>query len=89
MKNLKTIGIIAGTVILLLLFVTQCKSTIITSLGGYVEKEQTVQVDTVYGTPNIDTLSVFNHYVETRGIILNPEPIIKYVAVKEDKTQKN
>ena len=78
MKNIKTfIGIII-VILIILLFREWIRKTIITNLGGYLEKETTITIDSTFVKGKIDTLEVFNHYVKTNGIILNPEPEIIY-----------
>lgn len=63
------------------------RTFIITSLGGYTKKETITKTEIEYRQGKIDTLAVFNHYVATNGIILNPEPIIIYktdtIRIKE------
>ncbi len=54
------------------------RETIITSLGGYIKKENVITIDSTFVRGKVDTLEVFNHYVKTQGINLNPKPIVKY-----------
>lgn len=83
MKYLYKIGI--GILIILLIYIFQdwLKDFIITSLGGYTKKETVTVVDTKYIKGKIDTTAVFNHYVKTNGIILNPEPKIEYITIRD------
>jgi len=81
MVNLAVIkrGVIVA--IILIVFITlvvNCRGNIITALGGYTDEDFVTKIDTEYLPVKIDTTAVFNHYVETRGIILNPDPEIKY-----------
>ena len=76
LKNLLLILSGVGALILLILIF---KNPTIRALGGYTEKNTTVEIDTTYLPAKIDTLEVFNAYIETKGIVLNPKPIIKYV----------
>lgn len=70
--------IIVGLLLFLWILKTWFSDKIITLLGGYVNKEVEIQIDTQYVKGKIDTLEVFNAYVETKGIILNPIPKIEY-----------
>lgn len=77
-KYFKDIIYLIIIVFIIILVRDNFKNMIITSLGGFTHKEVTTKIDSVYKLGKIDTLKVFNHYVKTKGIILNPEPVIKY-----------
>lgn len=81
-KNLKTILYIILLLFLILFLKNNFKNMIIKSLGGYVNKETIIEIDTFYTVGKVDTLAVFNHYVKTKGIILNPTPEIRYKWLK-------
>jgi len=87
MKNYSNLAFILLGVLLMLLLLFTFKKQSIGLLGGYTELEKTVEIDTVFLPIEIDTLEVFNDYVTTKGIILNPKPIIKYISpdIKEIK----
>jgi hypothetical protein len=90
MKNFKNTGIVLGLIFMLFLFISKCKPQIINTLGGFTKKETTIIIDTVIGEQIIDTVAVFNAYVHTKGIILNPKPIIEYKytnTIKIDSTK--
>lgn len=74
-KNLMYIAIL---LILLYLLTGWFKDKIIVALGGYTTKETVTKTTTKYIKGKVDTLAVFNAYVETKGIILNPKPKIEY-----------
>lgn len=81
----KRILVAVAILILFIVLVVNCRGNIITALGGYTEDDFVTKVDTEYLPIKIDTQAVFNHYVETQGIILNPKPkiVYKYKVVKE------
>lgn len=83
MRKLYQILSIAIILILIYIFQDWLRTFVITSLGGFTKKETVTVVDTKYVKGKIDTLSVFNHYVETKGIILNPEPKTKYITIRD------
>lgn len=77
--------IIIALIVISFLFKDWLRPKIITALGGYVNKEVKTDTITKYKIGKIDTLEVFNNYVKTKGIILNPKPKIEYVReVKYD-----
>ncbi len=65
------------------------RETIITSLGGYIQKENIVTIDSTFVRGKIDTLEVFNHYVKTQGIILDQDTVVipKYIYLNSDKEE--
>lgn len=67
-----------GVIILLLIFKGWWTKKLIIALGGYVNKEVKVEIDTVKVIGKIDSSAVFTKWVDTKGIVLNPEPIIQY-----------
>lgn len=73
-------GIVCIVIIILLLFLGKnwLIPKIITGLGGYTDKETEIKIETEYIKGDVDTVAVFNHYVKTKGIILNPKPKIVY-----------
>lgn len=77
-KNFK--DIIYIIIILFIGFILRenLKDRLITSLGGYTNKEVSIKIDSTYKAGKVDTIAVFNHYVKTKGIILNPKPRIVY-----------
>lgn len=83
-KNIRNALIIGILLLLLFLLRGWWKDKIIVALGGYTTKETVIEIEKEYIKGKIDTLEVFNHYVSTNGIILNPEPeiIIKEVPGK-------
>lgn len=76
MKNLKDILAMISIIVLILMLGN--KNFTIRLLGGYTVQNKIVTIDSTFVKGKIDTLEVFNHYVETNGVILNPEPIVKY-----------
>jgi hypothetical protein len=77
-SNIKTVVIVAAVLLVLFLVKDWLKPKLIVALGGYTTKETTIVTDTIVGKSKIDTLAVFNGYVKTKGIILNPKPEIVY-----------
>jgi hypothetical protein len=79
-KKNKLIALIATIVaIWVLSFLNiSVKDVFIRALGGYTKQTTNVTIDSTFIRGKVDTLAVFNHYVETKGIVLNPEPEIKY-----------
>lgn len=77
-KTVKNVMYIALLLILLYLLSNWFKDKIIVALGGYTHKETVIQKELKYIKGTFDTLEVFNAYVESKGIILNPKPIIEY-----------
>lgn len=77
MKNIKS-NLVKLAVVLIILFLTKFwfKDKLITALGGYTHQTTTVTIDSTFVKGKIDTLQIFNHYVKTNGIILNPKPKI-------------
>lgn len=73
----RTILIFISIILLFVILITKCEKTIITSLGGYVEKDTIIKIDTVIGIAEIDTLDFIKKYNNTQGII-NNKPIIVY-----------
>jgi hypothetical protein len=73
--------ILIGVVLLILIIVLRGWWTkkLIIALGGYVNKEVKVEIDTVRVKGKIDSSAVFTKWVETKGIILNPEPEVEYI----------
>lgn len=61
------------------------KKQAISLLGGFNTKETVIERDTTYLPIKIDTTALFNHYVEVKGINLNPDPIIKYVYADKNE----
>lgn len=84
MKNSIIYGLGILTIIVLAL---AFKKPAIRLLGGYTEQKTEIEIDTVVLPSIIDTLEVFNSYVKTKGIILNPKPIIKYVYADKYKEE--
>ncbi|WP_299672124.1 hypothetical protein [uncultured Polaribacter sp.] len=82
MKKTTQIALAIALLLLLFLFKDWIRHAIITSLGGYTTKETQVVTKTEYRQGIIDTLEIFNHYVSTKGITLNPKPKIVYVTRK-------
>ncbi|WP_299664778.1 hypothetical protein [uncultured Polaribacter sp.] len=82
MKKTTQIALAIALLLLLFLFKDWIRHAIITSLGGYTTKETQTITKTEYRQGIIDTLEIFNHYVTTKGITLNPEPKIVYVTRK-------
>lgn len=78
MKRIYQIAAVVVLIILILIFKDWLRSKIIVSLGGYTKQTTTITVDSTYVKGDVDTLAVFNHYVKTNGIILNPDPKIVY-----------
>lgn len=77
-KTVKNAMYLAILLILLYLLSGWFKDKIIIALGGYTHKETVIQKEVKYIKGTFDTLEVFNAYVESKGIILNPKPIIEY-----------
>lgn len=80
MRKLYTFLVIIAILIIGYIFADWLRTFVITSLGGYTKKETVTKTETKYIKGKVDTLAVFNHYVETKGIILNPKPKIKYIT---------
>jgi len=85
-KNIRNILIIVILFLLLFLIKEWLRTKIITLLGGYTDKQTEIVIDTEYIKGKIDTLAIFNHYVKTNGVILNPTPRI---VTKEVPGTKN
>jgi hypothetical protein len=77
-KTVKNARYIAILLILLYLLTGWLKDKVIVALGGYTHKETVIEKEVKYIKGTFDTLEVFNAYVESKGIILNPKPIIEY-----------
>ncbi|WP_299672007.1 hypothetical protein [uncultured Polaribacter sp.] len=88
MKKTTQIALAIALLLLLFLFKDWIRNAIITGLGGYTTKETQTITKTEYKQGAIDTLAVFNHYVSTKGITLNPEPKIVYIT-RTAPNQKN
>lgn len=80
MKRFNLQNLLIAIIIILLLFIARhwLKDKIITSLGGYTHKEVVTDTIVDYKVGKIDTLAIFNHFVKTKGIVLNPKPEIIY-----------
>lgn len=72
---------IIGILILIMLYLLSgyFKDKLIVMLGGYTTQTTTTVIDSTFIRGKIDTMAVFNKYVETEGIILNPKPEIVYI----------
>ncbi len=93
-KNSKAKLIGTGSIIALILLIYLLRGwwipKIIIGLGGYVNKEVTIE----YIEGDIDTSAVFTAYVKRKGIILNPKPkvikkdsfIYRKIIVKDTDT---
>lgn len=90
MKKIYQIAIVILILLLLFLFKGFFKETLITSLGGYTKKETDTIVQTRYKIGKIDTLEIFNSYIETKGIKIGETKIItNYVNTTTNKTIKD
>lgn len=78
MKKIYQIVIILAILILIYVFQNWLRTFVITTLGGFTKKETVTKIETEFIEGKIDTIAVFNHYVSSKGIILNPEPKIIY-----------
>ena len=83
---MKTIyKILIGVLIVLLIYIFSdwIRTFIINSLGGYTTKEVVTDTKIKYKQGKIDTIAVFDKYVKTRGINLNPKPkiVIRYDTI--------
>ena len=81
----KLYKILSIVILLIVIYIFQdwLKGFIITSLGGYTKKETVTVINTKYVQGKIDTTAIFNHYVETKGIILNPKTKTEYITVRD------
>lgn len=84
--NFRTGLIVIITCLLTLFFIVQCRETVIPVLGGYLKENVSIKTDTIYLPVKIDTLEVFHSYITTRGIILDPLPVVKYIIKTVDNT---
>tara|TARA_R110000796_G_scaffold105289_5_gene215291 strand:- start:10482 stop:11183 length:702 start_codon:yes stop_codon:yes gene_type:complete len=75
---IKTISVIMVIIIVLFLFKDWLRTKIITSLGGYTKQETSITIDSTYVIGKVDTLAVFNKYIKTKGIIINPKTTVIY-----------
>lgn len=73
MKYLKDIVYLGIIILILIIAKDWIKDKVISSLGGFTDKEVKVKVDSTYQVGKVDTIALFNHYVKTQGINLNPE----------------
>lgn len=78
------------TILIVILFLAKdyFKDKIITTLGGYTDKEVKVKIDSTYKVGKLDTIAVFNHYVKTKGINLNPKARVIYIDKPNNRKQK-
>jgi len=76
--RVKQYGFIIVILFLLGLLAGYFKDKLIVALGGYTDQTTTTTIDSTFVTGKIDTIAVFNHYVTTKGIILNPKAKIVY-----------
>lgn len=83
MKNSFKIIIVIG-IFSIFLFKDWLKPFIITSLGGFTHQKTDTIKNIEYIKGKIDTLEVFNNYVKTNGINLNPKSKIIYVPSKTE-----
>ena len=76
---------IATLIVVLVLYLFQdwLRDFIITGLGGYTTKETVTVTKTKIKIGKVDTTAIFNHYVETKGIILNPKTKTEYITVRD------
>lgn len=77
MKYIYQVAIIVILLILAFIFKDWLRGFIITSLGGYTQKETLTEIKTEYIEGKIDTIAFFNHYVETEGYDIVEKKIIK------------
>ena len=78
MKYLKDIVYVIIIIAILIIAKDWIKDKLISSLGGFTDKEVETKVDSTYQEGKIDTIALFNHYVQTQGINLNPKGTIEY-----------
>ena len=80
MKRIYQVLILIALVLIIYFFQDWLRTFVITSLGGFTKKETVTLTNTKYikGKWEIDSIAVFNKYVETKVIILNPKPKIVY-----------
>ena len=83
MKIFYKILIVIVLLILIYVFQNWLRTFVITSLGGFTKKETIIETEVKYikGKWEIDSTAVFNKYIETNGIILNPKPRIIYKKI--------
>ena len=83
MKTLYKILIVIAILILIYVFQNWLRTFVITSLGGFTKKETIIETEVEYikGKWEIDSTAIFKKYIETHGIILNPEPKIIYKTI--------
>lgn len=82
-KSLRDILIIVGIIILAIILGKYFKDKIIVGLGGYTTQTTDTIKTVEYVQGKIDTIAVFDHYVETHGIVLEPKTKIVYITVKD------
>lgn len=92
-KYLKDILYIGILIVILIIAKDWVKDKIIVSLGGYTHQTKTITIDSTFIKGKVDTLAIFNHYVKTNGIILNPKARVIYrdnpdKKIKEKDTLK-
>lgn len=78
LNNLTTLIAILIAIWVLSFYRTTVADVLIRTLGGYTNQENVTVIDSTFTRGKIDTLAVFNHFVRTKGITLNPKPIIEY-----------
>ena len=79
-KTLKNLIITVLGIVIIVILARYFKDKIIVSLGGYTTKTTKTITKKVLIKGKVDTLAVFNHYVKTQGINLNPKAKIVYVT---------
>lgn len=87
-NKLKYILISIGIIVLLLLTKGWWTPKLIIALGGYVNQKEKIVTEIEYRVGDIDTLAVFNKWVESQGITINPEPIIEYIQINNSNTSE-
>ena len=85
LKDFKQYVISIALIVLLYILVGYFKDVIIVKLGGYTSQTSETIVTTKIVKGKVDSLEVFNHYVKTKGIILNPKTRIVYVKSPDNK----
>jgi len=84
-KTIRNLIIAILGIAILVILAKYFKDKIIVSLGGYTTKTTKTIIEEVLVKGKVDTAAVFNHYVKTHGINLNPKGkvIYKYLPVKD------
>lgn len=83
-NNIKSVIILLALVVFSFIFKNYIREFIVVKVfNGYLKKETVTTTDTKIIIGKIDTVAVFNHYVETKGIILNPKPEIEYITIHD------